>query len=167
MQSFNAKVGSLSLVALAVCLGVAPGARADFPVICPRPVAFWGGDAAGISKGILTRMTSVEPPLDDSRLLACSYAAEVGVVSEVRVPNDGTCSGSAQLIGQSAVFGRSEVFESVVVDAVARTEGDECVLQIIAPVSAALTMSQDCSSNDDGLSWDCPDDAFQVSSLEP
>lgn len=165
MQSFNT-IGPLSFAALAASLALATEARAEFPVICPRPVAVWGGDAAGIMRGIWARMTSAEP-LGDGHVLTCSYAAELGVVSEVRIPDDGSCSGSAKLTGPSIVFGRSEFFESVDVDAVASVEGDECVLRIMAPVSAALTMSQECSYNDDGLSWNCPDAAVQVPSFAP
>ena len=167
MNSFNAMAGSLSFAALAASLGLAAEARADFPVICPSPVVIWGGDAEGITEAVGLRMTSVEPPLDDGLALICAYFAEVGVVSEVRVPDDGSCSGTAQIIGETGVFGRSEVFDSVVFEASARVEGGECVLQVVAPVSVGLSMSTECSSNDDGFSWDCPDGAFQVQRFIP
>ena len=165
----NVRTGSMFIASLAALLGLAAEARADFLVICPTASTDnWGGDAEGLTTRIQLSSDSTEQFFGPSDLLQCNYDPASGAEAEIRVPDDGSCDGTARITGGSAVFGRSEVFSSAefAPDEI-RVEGGECVLRVVAPLFLSMVMSTECTSNRDGRSFSCPDDAFQVTLFEP
>lgn len=164
----NGRIGSMFLASFAAVLGLAAEARADFLVICPTATdVLWGGDAEGLTTRIQLGTDSTEQFFGPSDVLQCGYGLGDGAEAEIRVPDDGSCEGTALVTGLSAVFGRSEFFTSAEFAADARVEGDECVLRVDGGIFLSLLMSTECTSNRDGLSFDCPDDAFQVPIFTP
>jgi hypothetical protein len=153
----------LALAALTFSMTRAGDARADFLVICPTgglTVDWFGSGEGRVDQVSFPTVKSVG--FDPTTVLVCKVDAPARL--QASFPLDGACSGGAEYRGTSAVFGRNELFRSVETPAIsAEVDGDECILGVpFGGQLMTLELTEPCESNNDDISWTCPDDAFPV-----
>jgi hypothetical protein len=167
----------MSLISPKLCLSIAAGfaaslhgvaeARAEFLVLCPNVgTAAWVGTGApgGVefsSVSVPTSTTIIAP--GGVRRLSCFYPDGEFITKEVQF-NNGLCIGGARLSGNSPVFNRPELFQSVQIHQGTNVSPDpnRCILSVLLdPVQLVVDMTEECAQISFGQ-WVCPDSARQI-----
>lgn len=144
-------------------LGLTAEAKADFLVLCPTGgfTAAWSHTAGFQFSGPFAFGSIKELLIPPTRFLNCHITANEPI--SISYATTGVCGGTINMSASSAVFGRTELFQSFAQPTSAFTDGRTCTLEAdVNFLTVTLEMSEQCSSLNNGLGWSCPDSAHQV-----